>query len=233
MQTLRYSYNAVVVGSNGGIGGALFNALKIDARCNVVQGVDRITFPQFELANENSIVNVAEDLRARVECIDLLIVATGILSLSGSRPEKSLSALDGESMAQIFRVNAIGPALLLKHFSPLIRKQSKAVVAVLSARVGSISDNRLGGWISYRASKAALNQIVKTASIELARSRPESVCVALHPGTVDTRLSRPFTSHRIKLEPAAAATTLLNVIDHMTAAQTGTFLDYEGHSVGW
>lgn len=154
------------------------------------------------------------------------------MSLSDSVPEKSLGALDGESMAQIFRVNAIGPALLLKHFSPLISKQSKAVVAVLSARVGSISDNRLGGWISYRASKSALNQIIKTASIELARTRPQSVCVALHPGTVDTRLSRPFASHSIKLVPETAAASLLKVIDHMTAAQTGTFLDYEGRSVG-
>ncbi|SFJ03467.1 hypothetical protein SAMN04515648_2561 [Phyllobacterium sp. CL33Tsu] len=233
MNSLRENYNAVVVGSSGGIGQALRHALVSDTRANVVQGVDRTTFPHFELGDENSIVEIADDLRQRVETIDVLIVATGILRIGDAIPEKSLAALDGEHMMELLRINAVGPALILKHFSPLVSKKSKAIIALLSARVGSIGDNRLGGWLSYRASKAALNQIVKTASIEFARTHPQCLCVALHPGTVDTKLSRPFAANHPRSDPAVAAASLLNVIDQLTADRTGTFIDYNGCPIEW
>jgi NAD(P)-dependent dehydrogenase (short-subunit alcohol dehydrogenase family) len=161
-------------------------------------------------------------------------VATGFLHNAETRPERSLRDLSPEHMAKAFAVNAIGPALLLKHFVPLLPRTGKAVFAVLSARVGSIGDNRLGGWHSYRASKAALNQIVRTASIELARARPEAICVALHPGTVDTALSTPFAKRGLDVRaPGDAARQLVDVIAALTPRNNGAFLDYRGRELAW
>jgi len=152
----------------------------------------------------------------------------------GYVPEKSLSALTPEHMAHSFAVNAMGPALLMKHFLPLLARNEKSVFATLSAKVGSISDNALGGWYSYRASKAALNQFVHTAAIELARRKPEAVCVALHPGTVDTGLSSDFAKTGLTVrKPEEAAGLLLDVLDRLTPAETGGFFDYRGNSLPW
>ncbi len=137
-------------------------------------------------------------------------------------------------MAHAYAVNAIGPALLLKHFCPLFPRQGRVVFATLSARVGSIGDNRLGGWHSYRASKAALNQLVRTASIELHRHNPASLCVALHPGTVATPLSAPFAKAGLDVgPPEVAAAALLTVLEGLGASDTGGFFDHRGAAIEW
>lgn len=136
-------------------------------------------------------------------------------------------------MARHFRLNAIGPALLIKHFAPLLPKDRRSLFGTLSARIGSIGDNNLGGWISYRAAKAAQNQIVKTASIELARSRPHAVLIALHPGTVATPLSDPFAGGRERLEPDRSASMLLEVMNSLTPGNSGGFFAYDGTPIEW
>jgi NAD(P)-dependent dehydrogenase (short-subunit alcohol dehydrogenase family) len=147
-------------------------------------------------------------------------------------PEKSLRAIEPQAMAQAFAINAIGPALLMKHFLPRLDRTGRAVFATLSARVGSIGDNRIGGWYSYRASKAALNQLVRTASIELARTHPHAICVALHPGTVASALSAPFAKSGLNVQtPAEAAARLLAVIDALGSADSGGFIDQNGEIV--
>ena len=163
-----------------------------------------------------------------------MIDATGFLHTDGFAPEKSWRDLDAIHMARAFAVNAIGPALLMKHFLPLLPRQGRSVFATLSARVGSIGDNQLGGWYSYRASKAALNQFVRTAAIELGRRQPAALCVALHPGTVATRLSAPFAKAGLDVRTAEeAADRLIDVIERLAPASTGGFFDYRGAPVPW
>lgn len=220
---------AVVIGAGGGIGGALADALRADPRHAAVVALRR---PMLDLTDEASIVAAA---RALPEGEPRLVFdATGFLHDTAQRPERSWRELDAAALARNFALNAIGPALLMKHFLPLLPRQGRAVFATLSARVGSIGDNRLGGWYGYRAAKAALNQLVRTAAIELARTHPEAVCVALHPGTVATPLSAPFAKTGLALRsPAAAAADLLAVVEALTPAQTGGFLDWRGQPVPW
>ena len=164
---------------------------------------------------------------------DLVIDATGALVIDEVGPEKALSQIDAAAMARQFAVNAIGPALVAKHAASLLPRKGRAILATLSARVGSIGDNRLGGWISYRASKAALNQIVRTASIEMRRRRPDAILVALHPGTVATPLSKPFAGNRETFPPEQAARTLISVIDRLAPDDTGTFKAWDGTEIPW
>ena len=163
-----------------------------------------------------------------------MIVATGMLHDGGRGPERALRDLDPAALARLFAVNTIGPALVLKHFAPLLARDRPAVFALLSARVGSIADNRTGGWYGYRASKAALNMIVRSAAIELARSRPQSFCVGLHPGTVDTGLSRPFQARvpaaRL-FTPEIAARHLLEVIGRLAPGDTGRCFAWDGTEI--
>jgi len=163
--------------------------------------------------------------------VHLLLDATGVLHDDRIAPEKSIDAVKPEAFARAFAVNATGPLLLLKHFHRLLPRHERGVFATLSARVGSITDNGLGGWYGYRASKAALNMLVRTASIEIARKRPQAVCLALHPGTVRTRLSEPFAGRHERLEPDRSAALLLDVIDR--AEGTGMFLAYDGCEIAW
>jgi len=164
----------------------------------------------------------------------LVIAATGALHSATLTPEKSYRALNAAALAEAFAVNAIGPALLAKHFLPLTARAGRSVFAALSARVGSIGDNRLGGWHGYRASKAALNQILRTLSIEHARTRPEGIVVALHPGTVATPLSAPFRDRAASVFTAeVAAAHLLQVIDGLTPADTGGFFAWDGSPILW
>jgi NAD(P)-dependent dehydrogenase (short-subunit alcohol dehydrogenase family) len=163
---------------------------------------------------------------------DLIVVASGILAPDGHAPEKSLDAIDAGVMARTLAVNAIGPALILRHAPRLLPRDGRSVVAVLTARVGSIGDNRMGGWYSYRASKAAANQIVHGAAIEIGRKRKEAVVVALHPGTVATAFTADYPGHR-KVTPDEAAANLLRVIDGLTPAQSGGFFDWAGEEVPW
>ena len=161
-------------------------------------------------------------------------MASGFLHDGEHQPERALRDLSPAHMAKAFAVNAIGPALVLKHFAPLLPKAGKAVIALLSAKVGSIGDNRLGGWLSYRASKAALNQIVRTSAIELARSRPQAICVVLHPGTVATPLSAPFAKGGLDVRsPDVAAHQMLDVVAALEPRHSGSFLDYRGGELPW
>lgn len=163
---------------------------------------------------------------------DTVLIATGILAPDGARPEKALSEIDAAQMARVLAVNAIGPALVLRHLPRLLPSQGRAVVGVLTARVGSIGDNRLGGWYSYRAAKAAANQIVHTASIEIARKRKSAVVVALHPGTVHSPFTRDFPAHQ-KVSPEQAAANILAVLDHLRPEDSGGFFDWAGKPVPW
>jgi NAD(P)-dependent dehydrogenase (short-subunit alcohol dehydrogenase family) len=216
-----------VIGAGGGIGGALADALE-QAGHGVIR-LGRGTAPRLDLLDEASIAAAAAFAGTELR---LVIDATGVLHDARCQPEKSWRHLDAGQLAHQFAVNAIGPALLMKHFLPRLARGERAVFATLSARVGSISDNHLGGWYGYRASKAALNQLVRTAAIELARSRPLAICVALHPGTVATGLSRPFAKTGLAvMTPAAAAGRLLGVIDGLTVRQTGLLVDYQGEVV--
>ena len=223
---------AVVIGS-GGIGGALAEALRSAAEYDEVVVLGRRSTPALDLLDEASIAACARWLAAR-GASELVIDATGILHGPDMAPEKSWRELDPATLAQAFAINAIGPALLMKHFLPLLPRDRRAVFATLSAKVGSIGDNRLGGWYAYRASKAALNQLVRTASIELRRNRPQAICVALHPGTVDTGLSAPFAKSGLQVQPPAlAAQRLLTVLAGLKAEDSGQFFDYRGERLPW
>jgi NAD(P)-dependent dehydrogenase (short-subunit alcohol dehydrogenase family) len=225
---------AIVIGATGGIGAALCDRLEADAQYARVYRFSRRGDTPVDVCDEHSIRMAADTLKADGMEPRLLIVATGKLHGDGMMPEKSLSALDAEAMLESFTVNTIGPALVLKHFLPLLPKHGRSVVAVLSARVGSIGDNRLGGWYSYRASKAAVNQIVRTASTELSRRARDAICVALHPGTVDTGLTRPFAKSGLEVQPPALATRrLLDVIAALKPADSGSFFDHKGERIIW
>jgi NAD(P)-dependent dehydrogenase (short-subunit alcohol dehydrogenase family) len=218
---------AVVIGATGGIGAALANGLA-DAGHRIIR-IGRGTDPWIDLLDEASIEAAATacgpDLR-------LVIDATGFLHDADFQPEKSLRQIDPAHLARSFAINATGPALLMKHFLPLLSRTERAVFATLSARVGSIADNRLGGWYAYRASKAALNQLVRTAAIELARTRPKAICVALHPGTVDTGLSGPFAKTGLETQsPTQSAARLIAVIDALSPDQTGLLFDHMGKRI--
>jgi NAD(P)-dependent dehydrogenase (short-subunit alcohol dehydrogenase family) len=224
--------NAVVIGSSGGIGRSFVSALEADPSFAQVSTFSRSNPDRaIDLADEASIERAANSVGDE---LDLVIVATGILHDQQVQPEKAMRELDGSAMATVLAANTIGPALVAKHFLPRLRRDSKTVFAALSARVGSISDNRLGGWISYRASKAALNMVIRTLSIEQARRRPESVVVGLHPGTVDTKLSAPFQRNvpQGKLfTPEIAATHLLRVIDGLQSRDSGGFFAWDGQAI--
>ncbi len=224
---------AVVFGASGGIGAALVDAIARTGHFRAVIGFSRSSEPPIDLADEASLAHAVERA-ATAGDIRLAIDATGLLAAPGLRPEKTWRDLDAGALAHAFAVNAIGPALLMKHLLPRLPRTGKACFATLSARVGSIGDNRLGGWYAYRASKAALNQLVHTAAIELARRAPEALCVALHPGTVATRLSAPFTRPGPEVHsPADAASHLLAVVDGLSAADNGGFFDWRGAPVPW
>ena len=226
---------AVVMGAGGGIGRALVERLRQYDGVDRVIGFSRTSSPAIDLLNEASLAAAAE-WAATQGTIRLVIDATGFLHDQGRRPEKSWRELDPSHLAKAFALNAIGPALIMKHLLPLLPREGKSVFATLSARVGSIGDNRLGGWYSYRASKAALNQLVRTAAIELSRRQPEAICVALHPGTVDTALSKPFRSgvpdgRLFSTEQSAA--TLLRVIEELGPEASGGFYAWDGSPIPW
>ena len=225
---------ALVIGASGGIGEALLTRLQQDARFAQVLGLSRHSQPALDLLNEASIAQAAAHVAGLGVPLRLLIDATGLLHGQGLQPEKSWQQLDPVQMAQAFAINAIGPALLMKHFLPLLPREGRAVFATLSAKVGSIGDNQLGGWYSYRASKAALNQLVRTAAIELRRRQPLALCVALHPGTVATALSAPFAKTGLQVQaPDHAASRLLGVIGGLQAADSGGFFNHDGSTLPW
>ena len=226
---------AVVVGASGGIGAAFEAALIEEGAYEVVHGLARSRggAQQLDLRNEDSIAAAAATV-AKGPPPRLVIVATGVLHADGHGPEKALRDLDPAWLAQVYAVNAIGPALVAKHFLPLMPRGERTVFAALSARVGSISDNQLGGWYGYRASKAALNMLVRNLAIEERRRNSRAIMVALHPGTVDTALSRPFQgnvqSGRL-FDAERAALQLLDVIEDLKAPDSGKLFDFEGKEI--
>ena len=229
---------AVVIGASGGIGAAMTEVLATRWPQAEVVGLSRRSTPSLDLLDEASIAASAEWVRERLSAsgrsLEIVFDATGWLHGQGWMPEKSWRQLDPAHLAHQFAVNATGPALLMKHFLPLLPRQQRAVFATLSAKVGSIGDNRLGGWYSYRASKAALNQLVRTAAIELARQKPQAICVALHPGTVDTALSSRFAKSGLDVQqPDEAAARLLTVIGGLSAKDTGGFFNHRGETLPW
>lgn len=221
------SKRALVIGASGGVGSAL--AAGLEERGYSVRPLSR-SEDGFDITDE---ARVDELLRQETGPYELILIATGGLEVEGAPPEKSLRAVRAKSMQDQFAVNTIGPALILRHASRLLPRADRSVIAALSARVGSISDNRLGGWVSYRAAKAALNQVIRTAAIELSRTHPKSICVSLHPGTVETGLTRKYLSRHPAVPPAQAATNLLQVIDGLTPPDTGQFFDWAGKRVEW
>ncbi len=231
--------HAVVIGASGGIGAALVEHLcamaniahiTATSRSGKVPGHAKVTAHKLDICDETAIAAFV----ASIEAPRLVIVATGVLHDDTMAPEKSWRTLSAENMARSYAVNTIGPALLAKHLLPLLPRSGKAAFAALSARVGSISDNRTGGWHSYRASKAALNQIIRTCAIELALKNKEALCVALHPGTVDTSMSAPFQAHVVAgklFTPAYSAQSLLKVIDGLNPEDSGGCFAWDGKRI--
>lgn len=217
----------LVIGSTGGIGSALAAALA--ARDVAVTGLSRRGCG-LDVTDEASVARV---LGALDGPYDGVIVATGALEIAGHAPEKTLKSLEPQAFMAQMALNALGPALVLKHALRLLPRDRRAVFAALSARVGSIGDNRLGGWVSYRAAKSALNQVIHTGAIELARSHPQTICVALHPGTVQTRFTEKYLGRHPAVPASDAAAHLLAVIDGLTPADTGGFFDWQGKPVPW
>ncbi|MGB3554043.1 MAG: SDR family NAD(P)-dependent oxidoreductase [Jannaschia sp.] len=213
--------HALVIGASGGIGAALARHLardhEVTALSRGAQGLD-VTDPA-------SVARHLSDLAP----VDIAFVATGILAPDGHAPEKSLDAIDADAMARTFAVNAIGPALVLKHLAPLLAPAGR--VGILTARVGSIGDNRMGGWHSYRAAKAAANQIVHGAAIEIGRRNKGSVVVALHPGTVETPFTEGYKAP--KVTPERSAENLVGVLTGLDPAKSGGFFDYAGRPIEW
>lgn len=217
---------ALILGASGGIGGAL--VAELEGRGIAVTGLSRTS----DGLDVTSAESVDHHLDALEGPYDLIVVATGILAPEGAGPEKSLSAITPDAMAKVLAVNAIGPALILRHAPRLLPRDVPSVCAVITARVGSIRDNRMGGWYAYRAAKAAANQIVRTAAIEIGRKHPKAAVVALHPGTVETRFTADYPGHK-KVPPDEAARNLLDVINGLGPGQTGRFFDHAGREIPW
>ena len=235
LQSFPDGYRALVLGASGAIGAAFVQVLKADPRCAEVVGLHRQSAPPLDLDQEDSIGRAAAQLRAQRadgSRFHLIVHAAGILHAPDWGPEKKLADLNYAQLSATFRVNTFGPALVLRHFTPLLDNQ-RGVMVMLSAKVGSIGDNRLGGWYSYRASKAALNMLVKTAAIEIKRAQPQAIVVAMHPGTVNSNLSKPFRGAEIGRSPQTAATEMLAVIDKLSASDTGRFLSYNAETLPW
>jgi NAD(P)-dependent dehydrogenase (short-subunit alcohol dehydrogenase family) len=242
LNSMRDGYRAVVFGASGGVGAALVRVLADDPRCAAIDagarrsldGGGKITPFRFDLLDEASIAMAAEQISKSPEGVDLVLVATGVLHDAALKPEKTMRSLQAPALAESFARNGIGPALIAKHLLPLLSRERKSVFAALSARVGSISDNRSGGWHAYRASKAALNQLIRTCAIELAVKNKNAVCVTLHPGTVDTAMSKPFQAGVAPGQLFSAETSarhLLAVIDQLNASESGGFFAWDGRRI--
>jgi NAD(P)-dependent dehydrogenase (short-subunit alcohol dehydrogenase family) len=229
--TLGNAYKALIIGVNGAIGSALFDALQNDPHCFRVIGLSRTSDIPVDITDESSIQKACTAL-SNEGPFDLIVLATGVLHEQNIVPEKKLDALQIEHMQRIFHINTFGPALVIKHFHRLLSKKRSLFVCV-SAKVGSIEDNRLGGWYSYRASKAALNMLIKTAGIEIRRTYPETTVVALHPGTVKSRLSSPFGGEKTGQIPAEAAQKMLLALSTIPDNAPTIFLSYDGSTIPW
>ena len=244
LESFGSNLNVAVVGSSGGLGCAFTEHLLDCPSVSKVFALSRQK-PQsthikqasvyLDLENDESIKLAADTVQRSVETLNLVIISTGILhDGSDMQPERSFESITLHMLERAYRINAIAPALVGKYFLPLLARDQKSAFAALSARVGSISDNRLGGWHSYRASKAALNMLIRTFAIELRRRNPKAVCVALHPGTVDTPLSKPFQRNVPKgslKSPSESATQLLTVLDSLSPNASGGLYAWDGSAI--
>ena len=231
MLSLPEGYRAVVIGASGAIGQALLQQLQHDPRCAAVIGVSRQSSPGLDLLSEASIAACAQALAGQGP-FHLVVDATGALTVHGRGPEKRLDELDATHLLDALQLNAVGPGLLLKHLAPLLASGQRVIWGKLSARVGSIEDNHKGGWYGYRAAKAALNMLLQTAAIELARRRPMALVAALQPGTVQSALSQPFVGNDA-LRPEESAQRLLAVLDALQPTGRAQFVDHQGQSIPW
>lgn len=231
MHSLPEGYRALVIGASGAIGCALVQQLQNDPRCAVVLGVSRQSTPGLDVLREPSIQVCAQALAPHGP-FHLVLDATGALTVNGRGPEKRLDELDATHLLNALHLNAVGPGLLLKHMVPLLASGERVIWGKLSARVGSIEDNRKGGWYGYRAAKAALNMLLQTAAIEIARRRPLAVVAALQPGTVQSALSQPFVGDDA-MPPQESARRLLAVLDSLQPAGRAQFVDHQGQTISW
>lgn len=231
MQSLPDQFHTLIIGSSGAIGNAFVMHLKSDPRCGGVTKISRNEPIHLDLQDEDSIKHAAHAAKEHGP-YHLILVCTGVLHQDGVFPEKKLGDLDAQMMQTVFQINAFGPALILKYFQDLLSKD-RAIFAFISAKVGSIEDNRLGGWYSYRASKAALNMLLKTAAIEIARTKPNTSVVALHPGTVNSALSTPFGGAVKGQDPLLATQQMLDSLDHLSPSPQAVFLSYDGKILPW
>jgi NAD(P)-dependent dehydrogenase (short-subunit alcohol dehydrogenase family) len=231
MHSLPEGYRALVIGASGAIGSALLQQLQSDPRCALAIGVSRQSTPGLDLLSEPSMAACAQALAAQGP-FHLVLDATGALTLNGRGPEKRLDELDATQVLAALQLNAVGPGLLLKHFVPLLASGQRVIWGKLSARVGSIEDNRKGGWYGYRAAKAALNMLLQTAAIEVARRKPLAVVAALQPGTVQSALSQPFVGDDA-LHPQESARRLLAVLDALQPTGRAQFVDHLGQPIAW
>ncbi len=226
----EHDYRALVLGASGAIGQAFVAALQQDPRCIQVERLSRAQ--GFDLQDTAALAAQASALAANGP-YHFIVDATGALTIDGVGPEKSLAALRPDILAKAFEINAIGPIMVLRHFAPLLAA-GPSMYAKLSARVGSISDNKKGGWYGYRAAKAALNMLLQTAAIELQRKQPELRVVALQPGTVRSDLSRPFAAAVPHLlEPGESVQGMLSALQGLSARQGAHFVDYQGQEIPW
>jgi NAD(P)-dependent dehydrogenase (short-subunit alcohol dehydrogenase family) len=219
--------NALIIGESGGIGSAV--ADRLGRQGVAVSGLSR-SRDGLDITDED---NLRHRLRRFEGPFDLILVATGALQIDGSAPEKSIKTLNAKALSEQYALNAIGPVLALKHCLPLLPRDQRAVFAVLSARVGSIGDNRLGGWYSYRSAKAGVNQLIHTASVEIARTHRHLACVCLHPGTVETEFTRKYATRYPTVTAGHAAERLIEVMRRLTPQDTGRFMDYAGQEIPW
>ena len=226
---------ALVIGGTGSIGSAIINELKNQKFTNIIS-LGRSSNPPLDLLDESSIKKAADFIKSQQKSLCLLFDATGILhdEDQNQMPEKTYKNIDLTFMKKNFEINVMGPALIMKHFLPLLDTDQKSIFATLSAKVGSISDNRYGGWYSYRASKAALNQMIKTASIELKMKNKNAVCVAIHPGTVTSKLSKPFQKDNLKIQSnEESAKNIVQVMTNLKINDSGLFFDWSGDIINW
>ena len=233
--------NIAVIGASGGIGHAFVEHYTKNADVQCIYATSRsggvtaghkVQSLHIDIQNEESLKTAVKKIKP--QSLDLCIIATGALHDDDIAPEKKFEALNIEKMQQIFAVNTFGPAMVMKYFIPLMRRDRKSVMAFLSARLGSIGDNRLGGWYSYRASKAGLNMLIKTAAIEMSRRAPEMQIIGLHPGTVNTGLSKPFHNSvpaEKLFSPAYAVTQMDKIMHAVTAADSGRIFAWDGQEI--
>ena len=220
----EYSGRALVFGASGGIGQAFSRFLEDKLGSENVVNVSR-SFDGFEISDEEKILKFSESIEGT---FNLIVNATGVLQTTEEGPEKTINVVKQKSMIDMMTINAIGPALLLKNFSKKLDKTKFSVFVNLSARVGSITDNRLGGWISYRSSKAALNQIIKTSSIEINRRNKNAICVGLHPGTVKTRFTEKFQNTTETISPDKSVEMMMKVVENLSVDDNGYCFAYDG-----